>query len=46
MKYIGAAHEIDNESDEHRTDTKGAKLENRGLKLEERVVKFLNKFFC
>jgi pimeloyl-ACP methyl ester carboxylesterase len=38
VNYKGAAHEIDNESDEHRTDTEGEKLENR-------VVKFLNTVF-
>jgi hypothetical protein len=38
VKYEGAAHEIDNESDEHRTDTNNDKL-------EDRVVKFLNKVF-
>jgi alpha-beta hydrolase superfamily lysophospholipase len=35
--YKGAAHEIDNESDEHRT--------NEGVKLEKRVVEFLYSVF-
>jgi alpha-beta hydrolase superfamily lysophospholipase len=38
VNYDGAAHEIDNESDEHRTDT------NR-VKLEVRVVNYLDRVF-
>jgi alpha-beta hydrolase superfamily lysophospholipase len=45
VRYDGAAHEIDNESDPNRTD-KSNNLKYHGLKLEERVVKFLDKVFC
>ncbi len=38
VNYSGAAHEIDNESDEHRTD-------GEGVKLEVRVVQFLDDVF-
>jgi pimeloyl-ACP methyl ester carboxylesterase len=38
VKYSGAAHEIDNESDEHRTDSEG-------VMLEVRVVTFLDAVF-
>ncbi|MFT5701128.1 MAG: dienelactone hydrolase [Desulforhopalus sp.] len=37
VNYRGAAHEIDNEKEEHRTANK--------IKLEDRVVKFLDKLF-
>ena len=45
VNYVGAAHEIDNESSPNRTD-KSNDSEYKGLKLEERVVKFFNKVFC
>lgn len=37
VKYSGAAHEIDNEKDEHRS--------SGGIKLEDKVVRFLDKIF-